>query len=805
MKSSYRVVVIGGGITGTSLLYHLTLRGWTDVALIERTELTAGSSWHAAGGFHAINNDSHVAALQSYAISMYPKVAAESGVEIGMKLSGGVELACTPERMRWLEAEVAWHSMMGHEGARLMEVDEIVDLVPIVNPEGLVGGLFDPDEGNLDPNGAVHAYATAARNRGADIVLHNRVLDLKRQPDGMWRIETEQGPVIAEHVVNAAGLWARKVGHMVGIDHPVTPILHEYLVTEDVPEIAALDYPMPAVTDLEGWTYLQREQKGALLGVYEAHPLHWHPEGADWDFGMTLLPEDIDRISDELEVAFRRFPALERVGIKKWVHGAFTITPDGNPLVGPVRGVPGYWAACGVMAGFSQGAGVGLALSNWIVDGDPGDDVYAMDVARYGAWASKDDYLLATTYQFYARRFLTTYPHEQLPAGRPLTTTPAYGDLVAEGAQFGATWALEVPQFYTPGVPGFVHEPALRRDNAEQYVAEEVAAVREAVGAYETGVYSRYEVRGPGAYGWLDRLVASRIPDVGRMRLAPMLHPSGHLMGDLSVTRLEDDRFWLVGSYYLQEWHQRWFEETLPADVTLTNLSDRWLGFAVSGPSSHELLARATGADFSNAAVPFMKVGWYDVAGTSALVARVSLTGERGYEITVPDTHHAALWRTLKESGADLGLRPVGDRAIDSLRLEKGYGIWSAEFTTSYTAAQSGLDRFIAWDKGDFVGRDAALAERDLGPNERLVLLDVDSDAADAHGDEPVWLGDRVVGRVTSGSYGHHVQGSLALAYVETALAEAGTSLEVSVMGHRRLATVLPGAAYDPDNTRLRA
>ena len=805
MKSSYRVVVIGGGITGTSLLYHLTLRGWTDVALIERTELTAGSSWHAAGGFHAINNDSHVAALQSYAISMYPKVAAESGVEIGMKLSGGVELACTPERMRWLEAEVAWHSMMGHEGARLMEVDEIVDLVPIVNPEGLVGGLFDADEGNLDPNGAVHAYATAARNRGADIVLHNRVLDLKRQPDGMWRIETEQGPVIAEHVVNAAGLWARKVGHMVGIDHPVTPILHEYLVTEDVPEIAALDYPMPAVTDLEGWTYLQREQKGALLGVYEAHPLHWHPEGADWDFGMTLLPEDIDRISDELEVAFRRFPALERVGIKKWVHGAFTITPDGNPLVGPVRGVPGYWAACGVMAGFSQGAGVGLALSNWIVDGDPGDDVYAMDVARYGAWASKDDYLLATTYQFYARRFLTTYPHEQLPAGRPLTTTPAYGDLVAEGAQFGATWALEVPQFYTPGVPGFVHEPALRRDNAEPYVAEEVAAVREAVGAYETGVYSRYEVRGPGAYGWLDRLVASRIPDVGRMRLAPMLHPSGHLMGDLSVTRLEDDRFWLVGSYYLQEWHQRWFEETLPADVTLTNLSDRWLGFAVSGPSSHELLARATGADFSNAAVPFMKVGWYDMAGTSALVARVSLTGERGYEITVPDTHHAALWRTLKESGADLGLRPVGDRAIDSLRLEKGYGIWSAEFTTSYTAAQSGLDRFIAWDKGDFVGRDAALAERDLGPQERLVLLDVDSDAADAHGDEPVWLGDRVVGRVTSGSYGHHVQGSLALAYVETALAEAGTSLEVSVMGHRRLATVLPGAAYDPDNTRLRA
>ena len=813
MKSSYRVVVIGGGITGTSLLYHLTLRGWTDVALIERTELTAGSSWHAAGGFHAINNDSHVAALQSYAISMYPKVAEESGVAIGMQLSGGVELACTPERMRWLEAEVAWHSMMGHEGARLMGVDEIVDLVPIVSPEGLVGGLFDPNEGNLDPNGAVHAYATAARNRGADIVLHNRVLDLVRQPDGMWRVETEQGPVFAEHVVNAAGLWARKVGHMVGVDHPVTPILHEYLVTEDVPEIAALDYPMPAVTDLEGWTYLQREQKGALLGVYEAHPLHWHPEGAEWDFGMSLLPEDVDRISDELEVAFRRFPALERVGIKKWVHGAFTITPDGNPLVGPVRGLPGYWAACGVMAGFSQGAGVGLALSNWIVDGDPGDDVYAMDVARYGAWASKDDYLLATTYQFYARRFLTTYPHEHLPAGRPLNTTPAYDSLTAEGGHFGATWGLEVPQFYVPGDAGFVHTPSLRRDNAETYVAAEVEAVRERVGAYETGVYSRYEVSGPGAYAWLDTLVASAIPEVGRMKLAPMLHPRGHLMGDLSITRLDEDRFWLVGSYYLQEWHQRWFAESMPADVTFTNLSDRWLGFAVSGPASRELLTRVTGADFSDATVPFMKTGWYDdVAGTRALVARVSLTGERGYEVTVPEAHHDALWSALKEAGADLGLRPVGDRAIDSLRLEKGYGIWSAEFATSYTAAQSGLDRFIAWDKGDFAGRDAALAERERGPVERLVLLDVDSADADAHGDEPVWLGDRVVGRVTSGSYGHHVERSLALAYVEAALADAGSDvvadgggLEVSVMGHRRAAQVLGGPAYDPTNSRLRA
>lgn len=804
MSESYRVVVIGGGITGTSLLYHLTLKGWTDVALVERTELTAGSSWHAAGGFHAINNDAHVAALQSYTISMYPKVAAESGVEIGMKLSGGIELACSPERMQWLEAEVAWHDMMGHEGVRLVDVDEIVDLVPIVNPDGVVGGLFDPDEGNLDPNGAVYAYAGAAKKRGATVITHNRVTAITRTPEG-WRLDTEQEPIFCEHVVNAGGLWARKVGRMVGLDHPVTPILHEYLVTEDIPEIASYVGAMPAVTDLEGWTYLQREQNGALLGVYEANPLHWKPEGADWDFGMTLLPPDLDRISDELEIGFRRFPSLEKAGIKRFVHGAFTITPDGNPLVGPVRGLPGYWAACGVMAGFSQGAAVGLALSNWIVDGDPGDDVYAMDVARYGAWASNDDYLLATTRQFYARRFLTTYPHEQLPAGRPLVVTPAYGELKAAGAQFGATWALEVPQFYTPGDPDFVHEPSLHRDNAFPYIAAEVEAVRTAVGAYETGVYSRYEVSGPGARDWLDHLLAGRIPKVGRMGLTPMLHPKGTLMGDLSVTTLAEDRFWLIGSYYLQEWHQRWFAESLPeSGVTIENLSGRWLGFALSGPRSRDLVSRLTSEDVSAEAFPFMAARMVPMGDFEALLARVSLTGELGFEITVPSTRHEALWRSLASAGADLGLRPVGDLAIDSLRIEKGYGIWSAEFTQAYTPGETGLDRFIAWDKGDFVGRDAALAERSTGPARRLVTLDLGDIDSDAHGDEPVWLGENVVGLVTSGSYGHHVGSSLALALVDAAVVENGSDVEVSVIGERRPARVLTEPAYDPSGSRMR-
>ena len=788
---SYRVVVIGGGITGTSVLYHLAAKGWTDIALIERTELTAGSSWHAAGGFHAINNDPVVAALQSYTIEMYPKVAAQSGVDIGLKLSGGIELACTQERMRWLKAEVAWHAMMGHEGARLMDVDEIVDLVPIVNPDGLAGGLFDPHEGNLDPNGAVYAYAGAARKSGATIITHNRVLEINRATEG-WVLQTEQGPINAEHVVNAAGMWGRKVGRMVGVDHPVTPILHHYLVTEDVPEIMAIDWAMPAVTDLEGWTYLQREQNGAVLGVYEANPAHWHPEGAPWDFGATLLPPDIDRIAEELTIGFARFPALEAAGIKRWVHGAFAITPDGNPLVGPVRGLPGYWAATGVMAGYSQGAAVGLAIANWIVDGDPGDDVYAMDVARFGDWAADDSYLLPTTHQFYARRFLTTYPHEQLPAGRPLHVTPAHAELASLGAQFGVTWGLEVPQFFAP--LEFVHEPSLQRDNAHPYIAREALAVQTDVGAYETGVYSRYEVRGPQAQAWLDHLLAGRIPKVGRMALTPMLHHKGTLMGDLSVTRLADDRFWVIGSYYLQQWHQRWFDEHLVDGVEIENLSGRWLGFALSGPRSREVAQAVIGE--SLAEFRFMDARFFG----DVLVARMSLAGELGYELTVPAEQQVALWSRL----AGLAVTPIGDRAIDSLRIEKGFGIWSTEFTQAYTPGETGLDRFIDWDKGEFIGRQAALAEQQAGPARRLVTLDLGDIDADAVGDEPVWAGDRVVGVTTSGSYGHRVGSSLALALVDADVIASGSGVDVSVIGERREARILTQAAYDPSGSRMR-
>ena len=802
MRDRYRVVVIGGGIVGCSVAYHLTLRGVTDIAVIERRELTAGSTWHAAGGFHAINANTRIAALQKYTIGLYPQVERESGRSAGLRVSGGLELAGTPERWRWLRSELAWLRTQD-TGAYIVTPDEAAEMVPIIDPAGLFGALFDPLEGNLDPNGATNAYAEAARKRGAEVVLHNRVLALTPTSSGEWSIETERGTVTAEHVVNAGGLWARRVGRMVGVDHPLTPMLHHYLVTEDIPEVKAIGGDMPAVTDLEGFTYLQREGDGVLLGVYETHPKHWMPQGADWDFGMELFPEDIERILPELTIGFERFPVLEHVGIKRWVHGAFTFTPDGNPLVGPVDGVPNYWAACGCMAGFSQCAGIGLALANWIVDGEPGYDVFGMDVARFGSYSSDDTYLRTTTAQFYARRFVMAYPNEELPAGRPLKTTPCYEDFLAEGARFTVNWGLEVPLYFAPSLD-FEENDTLGRSNAEPIVAEEVEAVRTAAGAYEIAQYARYEVTGPDAERWLDRLLSSRIPAVGQIRLAPMLNEAGRLMGDLSVTRLDEDRFWLTGSYYLQDWHLRWFRQHLPAaGVELRNVTEDHMGFSVSGPASRAILERLLHEDVSSAALPFFAVRRMDVGTTQAVVGRIALTGELGYEIVVPTGRHRRLLHDIREAGAEHGLRLIGDRALDSLRLEKGYGIWSAEFRQDGTPGMSGLDRLVAFDKERFIGREAALREREVGVRRRLVLLEVDAADADASMDEGIWLDDRRVGFVTSGAYGHHVKRSLALAYVDTDVVEANPELTVYVVGEVRAGRILPEPPYDPTGSKL--
>ncbi|MEL6297862.1 MAG: FAD-dependent oxidoreductase [Pseudomonadota bacterium] len=804
MKSHYRAVVIGGGVVGASVLYHLTKLGWSEVALIERKELTAGSTWHAAAGFHAINADVNIAALQSYTIDIYPEIEEASGQSVGLHMPGGIALAGTPERWEFLKSAWAIYQTIGIEDCRLLTPAEVKEMTPVVDVSGIYGGLYDPKEGHLDPYGTTHAYAGAARKKGADVILRNRVTELTPRADGGWDVVTEQGTISAEHVVNAGGLWAKQLGHMAGVDLPVTPMEHHYLVTEAIPEVAALDREMAMIVDLEGFTYFRQEGQGCLLGVYELNPKHWHVDGAPWDYGMDLIPEDIDRISPELEKGFDRFPALQEAGIKRWVNGAFTFTPDGNPLVGPVPGLSNYWTACGVMAGFSQGGGVGKSLAEWMIEGEPEGDVFAMDVGRYGPWASNRTYLKDTTRQFYSRRFVLTYPNEQLPAGRPLRVPPSYDALSDRGAQWGASWGLELPLYFAPD-KDFVETPTQKRSNAHDIVGREAIAVREGVGLLDTSGFARYRVEGPDAAAWLDRLLANKLPAVGRVRLSPMFTPKGRLAGDLTVFNW-GSHFELMGSYYLRSWHLRWFDDQRgAADVRVSDISDATVGWSIAGPKSRELLARLADGDVSHEAFRFMSARELDVGPFRAKVARLSVTGELGFEINVPAAEHLPLYRLLKSAGADIGLVDFGYNALNALRLEKSFGIWNAEFTRAYTPAQCGFDRFIAFDKGDFIGREAAVAERDgAGPDKLLVTLDIAADDADASAFEPVWHGDARVGFVTSGGYGHTIGKSLALAYVDRAAAGIGTELGVHVVGDKRPATVIPPSPYDPDGKRMR-
>ncbi len=802
MKSHYRVIVIGGGVVGASVLYHLAKFGWSDIALVERSVLTAGSSWHAAGGFHALNADPNIAALQAYTIDLLTEIEEESGHSVGLHMTGGMSLAGTPDRWEWLQASYRVFQTVGIDDVHLITPQEAGDLCPILSTHGILGGLWADREGYIDPTGVVHAYAGAAKKRGAEVIKHNQVLELHQVSDG-WQVITEKGTITCEHVVNAAGLWAKQVGRMAGVELPVSPLEHHYLLTETIPEIAALDKELPLVVDLEGFTYMRQDLKGMLLGVYEIKHQHWMMDGAPWNYGMELLQENTDRISDELELGFNRYPCLQEAGAKNWVNGAFTFSPDGNPLVGPVPGKPGYWSACAVMAGFLQGGGVGKSLAEWMIHGETEADVFGMDVARYGDFAANKRYIKETTGQFYTRRFVMSYPNEQLPAGRPMKMAPAYDAMTAAGCQWSASWGLELPLYFAP--KGFKEAPSLRRSNAHDIVGKECRAVRQNVGLLDISGFSRYEVSGPNAQKWLDKIMASRLPAAGRARLAPMLSPQGKLKGDLTVFNWGDGTWWIMGSYYLREWHMRWFNDHMSDGVNVRDISDQIVGFSLAGPNSRQVLERVTDADVSNEALPFMGCSHMDIGLTRAKIGRLSIAGELGYEIHCSAGEHIALRRTLLEAGDDLGLIEYGYNAALSLRLEKSFGIWSAEFTQAYTPGMTGMDRWIDWQKPNFVGRDAAIAERDgSGPQQAQVTLEIDADDADASGYEPVWANGKKVGFITSGGYCHTVEKSLAMALIDVDRATPGTVLSVHVVGIEKSAKAIAPSPYDPSGKAMR-
>ena len=547
MKASAQVVVVGGGVVGASVLYHLTKAGWTDVVLLERKQLTAGSTWHAAGGMHTLNGDPNVARLQQYTVNLYREIEAESGQQCSIHLPGGLMLADTPERLDWLRMAQARGRYLGMH-MDIISIAEAKKLNPLLEEKYFVGALYDPDEGSVDPYGVTHAYAICARNRGAEVYTDTWVTGLQQRHDGTWDVITDRDHTIhAEHVVNAGGLWAREVGKLVGLNLPVLAMEHHYIVTGAVPELQGLEREIINTTDFTGEIYLRQEGDGVLLGTYEQDTRVWSPDHTQDDFHSQLLPDNLDRIAPELERGFKHFPAAGRAGIKKVVNGPFTFSPDGNPLVGPVDGLPNFWLACAVMAGFSQGGGIGLVLSRWMNDNDPGQDVLAMDSARYGVFATRK-YTRIKVEENYRRRFRLAFPNEEMPAARPFRRTAVYDRLKQAGAVFGANFGLENALWFAPLGTEPVETPTYRRSNAFEHVKAECHAVRTAVGIYETSNYGKYEITGQGARAWLDRVFACRIPRPGRMAIAPMLNPRGRIMGDLSIACLAEDRYLIVGS-----------------------------------------------------------------------------------------------------------------------------------------------------------------------------------------------------------------------------------------------------------------
>lgn len=800
MKSTTRVVVIGGGVVGASVLYHLTKLGWSDVMLLERSELTSGSTWHAAGGFHTLNGDTNMAALQGYTIRLYKELEEITGMSCGLHHVGGVTLADNQDRFDMLLAERAKHRFMGLD-TEIVGPDELAKIAPITNLDGVIGALYDPLDGHLDPSGTTHAYAKAARIGGGVIETHTMVQETNQRPDGTWDVVTNKGTIHTEHVVNAGGLWAREVGAMAGIYFPLHPMEHQYIITDDIPEIYNRDAEHPHVMDPAGESYLRQEGRGLCIGFYEQPCKPWAVDGTPWEFGHELLPDDFDKIEQSIDFAYKRFPVLATAGVKSVIHGPFTFAPDGNPLVGPVPGMRNYWSACGVMAGFSQGGGVGLTLAQWMIEGEPERDVMAMDVARFGAWVTPG-YTRPKVIENYQKRFSVSYPNEELPAARPFRTTAMYDTFTELGAVWGQQYGLEVANYFAQGDEPTFETPSFRRSDAFEATAREVNAVRTSVGINELQNFGKYSVRGAGAREWLNHIMAGRVPLPGRLSLSPMLSERGRLIGDFTISCLTETEFQLTASYGAQAFHWRWFQNHLRDDVRVENISDARTGFQIAGPRARDVLAACTRDPVD---LRFMDLRRMTIGMVDCLVQRVSYTGDLGFEIYCDAVSQRALWQVLWSAGERHGMAPFGMRAMMSLRLDRFFGSWMSEYSPDYTAAETGLDRFIQWQKPqDFIGRDAAQTERDAGPLRRLVQFEVDADDADVQGYEPIWIDGAVVGFCTSGGYAHHTGASLAMGFLPQNMVDETDRVEIEILGQMRSAKVVREPVFDPEAKRMR-
>ena len=804
MKSHAQVVVIGGGLVGCSILYHLAKLGCSDVVLLERDELTSGSTWHAAAGTHGLHDTNNISRLQYYTMKLYGELESETGQSCGIHQPGSIYLACNKDRVHQLRIQAAKASAFDAEFYEISRT-EILDLHPLLEIDNVLCGMFEPLAGHVDPSGVTQAYASGARQRGAEIHRFAAVLETNPRADGGWDVVTAKGTVHADFVVNAAGLWAREVAAMAGFSLPLMAMEHQYFVTEEIPAIAELERELPGVADRDQEYYLRQEGNGLLVGAYEVDGRFWSEHGTPMDFGHDLLPPDLDRIEDNVMRACERVPALAEAGIKRIINGPMIWSPDSAALLGPVPGLKNYFVCCGIIPGFSQSAGLGLTLAQWLIDGEPELDMFPWDVSRFGDWAT-NDFTKARALDTYSSRFRIHFPNEEREAGRPVKTRPIYPMQKSMGAVFGLSYGWEHSHWFATDGGEAVDDFGFERPAWFETVANECRALRDSVGVVDTSNFAKYEITGAGAIDWLDRMVANHVPQVdGRTCLTPLLSPRGGLAGDFTIARLSSQRLLMIGSGIAEGYHKRIFEQHLPAkDVSFRSLSDAMVGFNVAGPRARELLQRLTGVDWGNEELPFMGNRLADIGGFEAVLIRVSFTGDLGYEIYVAEENQLALYQAILAQGADLDIKPIGSRALGSMRIEKGYGSWSREYSPEWYPHESGMERLVKADKAEFLGRDAWLAIKDQPPRQLLCNFVIETDDADAWGGETIYQNGRYAGRVTSGAYGFSVGQSIALGYLNADQVEYDGEYEIAVLGLPHKARLLREPLFDSKGVRLR-
>jgi dimethylglycine dehydrogenase len=808
MQTHARVVIIGGGIAGCSLLYHLARGGWTDIVLLEKHELTAGSTWHAAGNTPHFETSLNMVRIQKYSTELYERLEAETGQPTGFHKCGSLRLGENQDRLdqfRHLEAQ-AKHLDMPFE---VIGPDEIKSLLPFMGLDGVIAGAHTPADGYTDPSSTTAALAKGARDRGAVIHRHTPCNGMRRE-GGEWVVETPKGEIRCEHVVNAGGTWARELGRMVGLALPIVSCEHQYLVTESVPEVEALDFEFPLLRDPMASYYLRQEGKGMLLGPYET-PCHvWGVDGIPPDFADDLLPPDLDRIEYIVEQAIARIPALGRVGIKRTVNGPIPHTPDGNPLIGPAADLPNYWCINGFSVGIAQSGGAGHYLAGWMIEGAPEIDMFEFDPRRYGPHAGLE-YTVARSIEVYEKMYAIGFPHEERSAGRPLKTTPLYHRLKDHGAVFEARYGWERAAWFAPEGVEPKDEPSFRRANWFPHVGAECRAVRDHAGILDLSAFAKFEISGPDATTYLSRLCANGPPkSIGRVRLTQMLNTKGKVNGEATILHLPDagngdPRYYMVTAAVAETHDRDWLDKHVAKDgrsfdVTIETQSEAIGVLVLAGPNSRDILAAVTRADVSNAAFPWLSAREIEIAMAPVRAIRMTYVGELGWELHMPMPYLAAVYEALWAAGQAHGLVNFGTRAMDSMRLEKGYRAWGSELNAELTPLEAGLDRLTRPAEAGYIGAEALAQAK---PDWTFAILTVDADDADALPNSPIWSCDELVGIVTSGGYGHRVEKSIAFAYLKAGIAEVKDEVEVMIFGERRKGTITNQLLYDSMNTNL--